>query len=185
MRDTFIYYFQAEFPGHTTKNHPVKVPDRPCMVVEELVDPDGTKKPGKTRWLPLRVEYFWPEEIPSEFPDICPIMVECYKIGVDAFTEARTPDELMAAVGPRLGKGTLQRYHKQSGTMIEEWHLKGLWPHTIDFGELCYSSRADVEINIVWRFFEATYTDHRKGDECPNSTEITTPTPINSISTTG
>lgn len=184
MRDTYIYYFQAKFPNHTTKNHQVQVPERPSMLVEEIVDPDGTKRPGKTRWRPLRVEYFWPEEIPSEFPDICPILVNCYEIGAEVFKTAKDPDDLMKSVACKLGEGVLQRWHKQSGTMIEEWTLKGLWPHTVDFGELCYSSRADVEINIVWRFLEATYTKHER-KECPSSTEITTDTPVNSIRTIG
>lgn len=142
------------------------------MLVEELVDPDGTKRPGKTRWLPLRVEYFWTEETPDKFSDICPILSKCYELGSEAFKTAKTPEELMKSVAGQLGKGILQRYHKQSGTMIEQWVLKGLWPHTVDFGELCYSTRADMEINVVWRFFEAEYTKNEI-KTCPSLTAST------------
>lgn len=184
MRDTYVYYFQAEFPGHTTKNHIVTVPKRPELLIEEVVDADGTVTPGKQRWLPLLTKYFWPEEVQDEAADLFKALAFMYGEGAEAFKDATSPEEVMTKVSSQLGKGTLQLYHKQTGTLVEEWKLKGLWPHMVNFGELCYSTRADVEIEITWRFFEAQYTSH-KGKEWNARTDLTTPSAQNSLTTIG
>ena len=157
MQDSYRYFFQATFPGHTTKNHLVTMPKRPELLIEEIVDSDGSKRPGKTRWLPLTVKYFWPEETPDESTDLFQALADIYGFGAVHLKESKSPDELMSKIATHLGSGVLSRYHKQSGTMIEEWRLKGLWPHSVNFGEMCYSTRADIEIEIVWRFTDAEY----------------------------
>lgn len=169
MRDTYRFYFQAAFPGHTTELHHVQVPDRPCLVLEETIDADGTVTPGKGVWKPLLVKYFWPEEEPNGGQDLFKVLAEYYQLGATAFKEAKTPEELMTEVADKLGTGTLLSYHKQTGRLVEKWTLGGLWPHTVDFGELCYSSRADVEINVAWRFLSAKY--EKATDEKPLAQE--------------
>ncbi len=184
MRDTYDYYFQAEFPGHVTKNHHVTVPERPELLIEEIVDPNGAKRPGKQRWLPLLTKYFWPEEMQDESADLFKALAFMYEEGAIAFKDSNSPEDVMTKVASKLGKGILQRYHRQSGKVIEEWVLKGLWPHMVNFGELCYSTRADVEIEVTWRFFDAQYTSH-KGDVWKEGTGLTTPSAQNSLTTIG
>jgi hypothetical protein len=37
-----------------------------------------------------------------------------------------------------------------------------LWPHYVNFGDLCYSSSDEVEVEIGWRYMNATKEKHEQ-----------------------
>lgn len=82
--------------------------------------------------------------------------------------EAKIPDqpvvkETISPPPPRMGIGTLGQlgslgFGQQIGwEPLEEWTLKQVWPVSINFGELDYSSSDCCEIQVTWRYKGAVY----------------------------
>jgi len=40
---------------------------------------------------------------------------------------------------------------------IEEWNFTECWPHAVNFGELCYSSNEEVDLEITWKYRTGEY----------------------------
>lgn len=49
------------------------------------------------------------------------------------------------------------------GTNMESWQLDNVWPQSVNFGELDYSSSDEVNIELTLRYSEVKYTPHCGG----------------------
>lgn len=81
------------------------------------------------------------------------ICAKFYDYGADIFKDS-SPHERFSDIQQMLGTGTLTT---MDGLSI--WNFEGLWPHSINFGDLCYSSDTTIEIEVTWRFQKCTHTE--------------------------
>jgi len=84
-----------------------------------------------------------------------------YDFGSIAFSESKSSKEVMEKTAGNLGKGTLI-LHDGCGQPLEQWKFTDLWPQSVNFGELCYSSTDEVNIEVTWRFLDMAY-EHLAG----------------------
>lgn len=109
-------------------------------------------------------------------PKIYEIMSKFYRFGGKLFEEEGTSLSDMKAM---MGTATLEilcptaercpncdhilpnRMFMGTGPLepIEEWKFTAVWPSTVDFGELCYSSSEEVYLTITWRYKTSEYTN--------------------------
>lgn len=79
-----------------------------------------------------------------------------------------------------LGKGTLTLY-SGIGDLLEKWTFDKMWPHSVNFGDLCYSSDPTVDLEITWRFKECQYyipeLQNQPKDEVVQTSLSSTPLP--------
>ncbi len=66
------------------------------------------------------------------------------------------------------------------GTLLESWQLLHMFPKSIDFGELDYSSSDAAEIAITLRFSDVKYRSY-----CPNFVPVGCCTPCGSLPPSG
>jgi hypothetical protein len=131
-----VYLFAFEFDGKSSPSSPVGVHSLPVM-------PDR---------LPFTTIYSG--EIPSH---VFEVIGSFYNFGGDVFQEmsSKPINEVLAEIAPQLGTGELIC---QSDSGEERWKITGLFPHSINFGELCYSTSDEVEVEITWRYANMVYT---------------------------
>jgi len=71
------------------------------------------------------------------------IFVDFFKFGADYFEKGKVNGEDVAAkIKHQLGEIWLD----------DRWHFSGVWPHSVNFGEMCYSSDPTVDLEVTWRF---------------------------------
>lgn len=81
------------------------------------------------------------------------LLADFYQFGADYFLKGKLSGEDVAEklrnhLGEiYVGKAT-GRMHKPEFTH----HFIGCWPHSVNFGELCFSSDPSVDIEITWKF---------------------------------
>lgn len=167
------FQFSATFPSTVISPVFVKVKAFPMLENEH--------------WTPLITTFMYDSahETPEDKQlneQLFAVLAQFYQTGANIFERTDfTPDQLGAAVGPMLGEGSLKLLmpsppscpncdHPLPYTIglggsrtwkpIDEWKLIGLWPHSINFGELCYSSSTEVEIEVTWRYKVAEHIPH-------------------------
>lgn len=159
----FRWVFTAQFPEAKIPTFFVKVPERPRIQIDEILQPDGTYTPGKQRWLPMLTVFNIPEGHDEDFSCLFKMLSKYYELGAKAFKTATTPDEVMESVKGQLGNAKLTMVDLL-GNVREAWTLRAVWPDSVNFGELCYSSSADMDIDITWRFMNVNYEMWNKGE---------------------
>lgn len=70
------------------------------------------------------------------------ILAEFYKAGSEIFGDKNPVDNLYK-IKDKLGTITIKRDK-------EIWTLTEAWPHSVNFGELCYSSDESVNVEVTW-----------------------------------
>lgn len=73
------------------------------------------------------------------------MLAEFYAFGANYFRNENLSGEDVAAK-LRLQLGEIWLNNK---------HYTGVWPHSVNFGELCYSSDDTVDLEITWKFKDA------------------------------
>ena len=89
---------------------------------------------------------WYPEELFS-------VLADFYSFGTELFSE---PGVHLEHIKDKLGQLDLVLYDG-CGTTLETWRLKGVWPHAINFGELCYSSSSEIDIEVTWGYKDVEY----------------------------
>lgn len=104
-------------------------------------------------------------EITTTFIDVNPgepslclylILGDFYQFGANFFTtEGVELEEIRKQVG------TLKiDLFVSDGSLFETFEFGGVFPVTINFGELCYSSSEEVDIEVTWRYNSCSYISH-------------------------
>lgn len=75
------------------------------------------------------------------------ILSDFFSFGSLLFSDPKT---YLAQIKDQLGTIVIETYDEQK--LTETWNLIGVWPHAINFGEMCYSSDDKMEVNITWGF---------------------------------
>ncbi len=150
----YKYIFEATFPDAHIDPYELKA-EKP------------TKSPYyKSGYYPL-VTTFHSEGSPFE-PQIVQLMdllAKFFQYGSDLFTKfkemAGGMDEDVAKM---LGEIRLTAVEQDPNEVFQRrtdkgvWVFKQCWPHSVNFGDLCYSSDPSMDIEVTWRFKEC-YTD--------------------------
>ena len=81
------------------------------------------------------------------------LLAQFYKFGWETFAEWHRNgiENMEHEISQMLGDGKLTLY-SGIGEVMESWTYKQMWPHSVNFGDLCYSSDPTVDLEITWRW---------------------------------
>lgn len=152
----FRWTFEVE-GAFKVERHFVKVAARPNLTVEETEINFLHAKgwiPGKAAWETVTVNYY--DVASNENQNLWNWLASVYDFTDPVALKMGTMRADYAATG------TITMYDG-SGTSLEQWTLKDLWPQAINFGELDYSSSEECNIEVTLRFSNVEYQSL-----CPN-----------------
>ena len=112
---------------------------------------------SKNGWYPLITTFHDDNGLePSiDLNSLFTLLGHFYKFGEKLFANWKEIGEGWEKdVDKMLGQIELSDQDMGIGKKGDVWLFKKAWPHSINFGELCYSSDPSVDIEITWRFKE-------------------------------
>lgn len=169
----FRFTFEVEniCGGGRIPAHYVKIANRPKLSIEEtpLNFLNGKSWiPGKGEWEPINITYY---DVATQ--DVGPLF--SWLASVFNFTD---PNYLnMGTMRYDYAATGILKIWSGCGDLIEIWELIDLWPNSIDFGELDYSSSDVALIDLTLRYSNVRYTP-----VCPEFAINTCCTPCGPIS---
>lgn len=105
-------------------------------------------------WAPL-LTVFHSDGISDDFEphmtQLFTLLAKFYDFGGKLFEDLKSawPGEMEEKVSKMLGE--IRLTNTKDGTI---WLFKQVWPHSVNFGDLCYSSDPSVDVEVTWRFKE-------------------------------
>lgn len=122
-----IHNIFVQLPNHSFKS--------PCSVNEESLK-SGTEL--ITTFHAVNEEYN-----KKIIEPLIALLAQFYQFGADYFKN-----------GELSGDDVAKKLEKELGEIWLEnrYHFTGVWPHSANFGELCYSSDPTVDLEITWRY---------------------------------
>lgn len=137
-----LYNIFVQFPNHSFRS--------PCSVnpgsLESGYVCERTKETG------LVTTFHDPgTETPclKELQPLFNILAEFYDFGAEYFRNGELSGEDVAKkIESQLGELWLGNRTKST----YGYHFIGVWPHSVNFGELCYSSDPSVDIEVTWKY---------------------------------
>lgn len=150
FRWTFSIYGFCNNITNIIPEHFVQTSGRPNISIEETEINHLNGKmwiPGKASWETITVTY-----IDVAHEDMLPLWN--WLATVYDFT-----DPINLRQGTRIdwdATGILNMYDG-CGTLLERWELKHLWPQSINFGDLDYSSSDTANIELTLRYWDVSY----------------------------
>lgn len=116
--------------------------------------------PGKATWETITVTYY---DVSTGAGNTDNIGLYDWILSVYDFADVSGAMHQSSKVGGGLnlgygGTGILNLYDG-CGTPLETWVLKKMWPQSVNFGELDFSSSEEVTIEMTLRFSEVQYTN--------------------------
>jgi hypothetical protein len=126
------------------------------------IDPPKKNEEYQSGWTPL-ITSFWFDGVSENDPTMTKLMAllaEFYKFGSETFQKLQTePYQMEPEISKMLGTGKVTMYDGV-GEVLETWTFYQMWPHSVNFGDLCYSSDPSFDIEITWRFKECDHIIH-------------------------
>lgn len=136
----------------TVPPHYVKVAARPNLTIEETelnYLHAKTWVPGKAYWESLNVIYY----------DVASIDMEPLYNWLASVYDFLDPVTLkMGTKKSDYSAKALLKMWTGCGELIDQWELKNVWPTSINFGDVDYSSSDISEIELSLRYSDAKYT---------------------------
>lgn len=154
----FRWTFSLEWQGNQISNYFVKIANRPTLNIEEtpINFLNGRMYlPGKGEWDTLSVTFY---DVGAQADAVATSSMGylySWLASVYDFTRPETLQQSSSATGYG-GTGTLRLYDG-CGEEMEVWTLKKMFPTSVNFGDLDYSSSDEVTIEVTLRFTQATY----------------------------
>jgi hypothetical protein len=97
---------------------------------------------GKGKWQPITVTYI----------DTTDIVMKPLLDWIASVYDLATPNALwQSEPSGYMGTATLNLYDG-CGNALERWILYGVWPHSVNFGDLSYSESEEVNIELSLRY---------------------------------
>lgn len=153
----FRWELALNWQGDTNKipTYLVKLAARPSLTVEEtpINFLNGRMYiPGKAEWETLSVTFY---DVSYASASKGQEVLYNWLASVYDFTK---PDELKQNSKARGYGGTgILTLYDGCGVGLEKWTLTDLWPTSVNFGDLDYSSSDEVTIEVTLRFSTAAY----------------------------
>lgn len=172
----YRWSFALTTPCGDVPENLVKISSRPQLNIEETqIDFLHGRMwiPGKGNWETMTVTYY---DIVSGSEDVTKLyswLKTIYEFDNPTFLRQSSVRGSESTGAPRGwgAKATLNLYDGV-GTVVETWQLGMVWPTSVNFGDLDYSSSDLVEIELTLRYSEVTFTPGvcmRPLDNCPIS----------------
>ncbi len=77
------------------------------------------------------------------------LLADFYQFGADYFEHGKlNGDDVAAKLRHQLGEIYLGNPEKST----YNYHYTGVWPHSVNFGELCFSSDPSFDLEITWKY---------------------------------
>ena len=118
--------------------------------------PDVSYKNG---WTPFTTKFhYYADKEKYKFHDefVMPLLSNLYSYGAEFFKDPMGNWESMKG---KLGKALLEINE------FDFYEIDGVWLHSINFGDLCYSSDPEFDIEVTWRFLNCRHI--RRGNMSP------------------
>ena len=142
-----LYNIHVQFPNHHFRG-PVSV-NEDCLLTGYVCE--KTKETGLITTFTfdgLKV-YEDGETISPQERELLSIFAEFYDFGAKYFENGKLNGEDVAAkLRHQLGEIWLGNRAKSK----YNYHFTGVWPHSVNFGELCYSSDPTVNLEVTWKY---------------------------------
>jgi hypothetical protein len=91
--------------------------------------------------------------IALEERELLSIFAEFFDFGAKYFKNGElNGDDVAAKLRLQLGELYLGNQPKSTYS----YRFTGVWPHSVNFGELCYSSDPTVHLEVTWKYKEMT-----------------------------
>jgi len=136
----------------TIPEHFVKLASRPNISVEETeinFRHGKTWIPGKGTWETITVTYYDVNQ--TDNLDLYSWLATVYDFTDPVGLKQASKRSEYGAVG------TLTLFDG-CGSPMERWEMEGMWPTTINFGDLDYSNSEEVTIELTLRYDQVKYT---------------------------
>lgn len=134
-----LYNIAIQFPNHYI-NSQVEVDDDSIGLIK------NKKENG------LVTTFHDPGTVDPCSPELRPLfnmLADFYDFGAKYFEAGKVSGEDVAAkMSQQLGEIWLSNRAKSQFS----YHFIGVWPHSVNFGELCYSSDPSVNIEVTWKY---------------------------------
>lgn len=161
----FRWTFQLSTPCGDIPEQIVKVANRPSLTIEETEINYLHGKmwiPGKASWETLSVTYYDVVNAGGAKGDISNLynwMSTVYNFNATDGNVTMSSVKGTGATGSGYaGTGTLTMYDG-CGKSMETWKLDHVWPQSINFGDLDYSSSEESNVELTLRYSKATYSN--------------------------
>lgn len=145
--------------GQTVPRHYVKTAARPKLAVEETEINFLNAKgwiPGKASWESISVTYL--DVATFDAKPIFDWLCSVYNFSGTSDTRSNQG----SSARDYAGTGVLNVL-SGCGDLIERWTLRNIWPTSVDFGELDYSSSDICEIQLDLRYSDVVYENNCPG----------------------
>lgn len=108
----------------------------------------------KNGWSPFSTTFLC--ENAESYPELMRMLYSFYNFGATVFSDWESLQKMEENISPLLATGTLRK-HIDSEITTDIWNFKHLWPHSVNFGDLCYSSDPTIHLEITWRAKEVEH----------------------------
>ena len=145
----------------------VKVANRPSLTIEETEINYLHGKmwiPGKASWETLSVTYYDVVNAGTggDVSNLYGWLATVYNFNDPDGNVTMSSRKGTGSIGTGYaGTGTLTMYDG-CGAPMEQWTLSHVWPQSINFGDLDYSSSEEANIELTLRYSTAIYTNKHK-----------------------
>lgn len=159
FRFTFEITEVCDNPGRFVPASFVKVAARPSLTIEETeINYLNAKTwiPGKASWETINITYI----------DVAAIDNRVLYDWLASTYGFHKPIELpMGASRKDYAAVGILKMFDGCGTLLETWELNDLWPTSVNFGDLDYSSSDEATIELTLRYSGVKYTPNCPGFE--------------------
>lgn len=142
--------FQINEPFYTPPYY-VKVASRPKLDVDvtELHFLNAVSYiPGKGKWQPITIT--WRDVAKSDMAGIWNWIATVYNF--------QQPNNLPQAEKKDWNGSATLRLYDGCGSVLETWTLSSMWPQSVDWGDLDYSSSEEVTMAVTFQYSQVKYT---------------------------
>jgi len=158
----YRWTFALRWNGQDIPENFVKLASRPNLTIEETEINYLHGKmwiPGKATWESITVTFY--DVASNSTNSITPLyswLASIYNFQSQSPAESmkQTTIQGSSEQGGWSGSGKLTMYDG-CGNPMETWHLDGVWPSAINFGDLDYSSSEEATVECTLRYYKARY----------------------------
>jgi hypothetical protein len=154
----FRWTFQLETPCGSIPETIVKVANRPSLTIEETEINYLHGKmwiPGKASWETLTVTYY---DVVNAGAGGDVANLYNWLSTVYNFNDKSGNVTMSSVKAGYAGLGILTMYDG-CGKEMERWEMEHVWPQSINFGDLDYSSSEELNIELTLRYSTAKYSN--------------------------
>lgn len=185
MSRKFRWTFEAEFPFGKIPTTFVRINSRPQIEIEDETEvnylSEKTWIPGKQEWQAISTTFYDVDPNSTSHSELFDVLSKTYDYSSGTVALSSEKRDL-------LGTAVLTLYDGHA-TPMEAWTLSEIYPESISFGELDYSSSEMITIDVKWKYKSVQYKSFCNYEPmttgAPTTTETSVPRPIMGLGALG